>query len=258
MAGSKSAQPQAAQADSGDDSSSNVLSNNSTPRLSNHERFINFCGKASSGLSSANFVFTMLFRGFPVAAIPAIATGGNVVTGKIASTAASAQADINLLNEINNELKKENDKFRAQNEQLRAEAERLNQIVEEMEDTRNALDAITKNQGQTIEEFEEQVEELKEHLMELMEDSKSNLLQNLLTIIIASDKDGDFSIDPEEVDDMIINIEKAGDFGVNKKLFRETVEQTGGDIQAILNMCKSILHGDDNSIEEQIFYVKAK
>uniref|UniRef100_A0A6U2N2L7 Uncharacterized protein n=1 Tax=Leptocylindrus danicus TaxID=163516 RepID=A0A6U2N2L7_9STRA len=260
MAGSRSAQSQSAQADGGggDDSSSNVLSNDSKPRISNHERFINFSGKASSGLGAANFVFTMLFRGFPIAAIPAVATGGNVVTGKIASTAASAQADINLLNKINDELERENDKFRAQNEQLRAEVNRLNEIVEGMEDTQNTLDAITKNQGQSIEEFEEQVEELKEHLRELLEDSKSGLLQNLLTIIISCDVDGDFVIDPEEVDDMIRHIEEAGDFGVNKQLFRDTVERTGGDIQAVLDMCKSILRSDDNSKEEQIFYVKAK
>lgn len=82
------------------------------------------------------------------------------------------------------------------------------------------------------------------------------MLQNLLSVIIASDEDGDFTIDPDEVDAMIRNIKAAGDFGVNAKLFRETVEKTGGKIQSVMDMCKSVLRDDgDKSDKEQIFYL---
>jgi len=97
--------------------------------------------------------------------------------------------------------------------------------------SQNALDSITKQQTQNIDEFEEQVEMAKEVLAELKADAKSGIIQTLLTVIVASDVDGDFTIDPEEVDTLINNIEGTGQLGINEGLLRSKIEQSGGDIQ---------------------------
>lgn len=146
--------------------SSSVLDDNE-PKVSTSEKTVNMYGRASSGLSVANVCYSFVFVGFPIAAVPLFAAGGNVATGKIASKNESDLADMKLLGKINDELVKETGKFKEHNKQLRDEVERLNKIVGGMEDTQNVLDAITKQQGQSIDEFEEQVEELKDQLRDL-------------------------------------------------------------------------------------------
>lgn len=54
-----------------------------------------------------------------------------------------------------------------------------------MEDTQNVLDAITKQQGQSIDEFEEQVEELKDQLRDLQVCFYTRYVKNQNLIVIS-------------------------------------------------------------------------
>ena len=61
---------------------------------------------------------------------------------------------------------------------------------------------ITSTQGQNIEKLERQVKDNEKIAKKMQGELKTIVLQSLITIIIANDKDGDFHIDPEEVGPM--------------------------------------------------------
>merc|ERR1712226_347267 len=163
---------------------------------------------------------------------------------------------------VKERMEREINRMREANKELRAKVEKLKGSVEGMEDTQNTLDTITKQQTSSIADFEEQVERQKALLEELKEDARSGMLQNLLTVIVAGDKDGYFKIDEEEIDGIIEAIEASGDLGVNAELFRKKVIETKGEIQAVLDMCASIMKEGDGSEEipeeAKIFFIKTE
>jgi len=156
-------------------------------------------------------------------------------------------------------------KFKKENKALRAQLRKLKAAVRNMENTQETLDTITKQQTQSIDDFEKQVQKQKELLREMQEDARSGMLQMLLTFIVANDVDGDFKIDPEEVDPLVDSIEGSKSLGVNRELFRTKVEENNGEIQAVLDMCADIMQppeddeGEDRGLrEDQVFWIIEK
>lgn len=169
--------------------------------------------------------------GLPLAVLPAAVGAGNIGMAPIAHSNENQITDIASMEETFEEMKKSMDRYGDENKRLKGVIDSLKESVGGMEQSQNALDTITKQQNQSIDEFEEQVEHQKKLLAELKEDAKSGVLQTLLTVIVAADSDGDFTIDPEEIDPLIEKIEGTGQLGVNHELFQKKVIQTGGKFQ---------------------------
>ena len=227
------------------------------------EKVVKYSTGASALVNVINLPVAFASGGAGIAmAIPAAACGGTVTMVPIAKDNEEQITDILAVMEVSQKMMEEINRMKEENKKLRATIEKLEATVGSMEDTQDTHDAITKQQTQSIDDFEKQVQKQKELLREMQEDARSGMLQMLLTFIVANDVDGDFKIDPEEVDPLVDSIEGSKSLGVNRELFRKKVEENNGEIQAVLDMCADIMQppeddeGEDKGLkEDQVFWI---
>eukprot|EP00978_Attheya_sp_CCMP212_P022503 scaffold67198_cov50-Attheya_sp.AAC.4 len=81
---------------------------------------------------------------------------------------------------------------------------------------------------------------------------KANVLQNLLSVIIRSDTDGDFQISPTEQDDLIKRVQTVNGVELHEDRFRAAIQKSGGSLQAVMDVVKNLL-SDEVSKEDEIF-----
>merc|ERR1712183_497305 len=106
------------------------------------------------------------------------------------------------------------------------------------EDVEQALDVITQTQGQSIAAFEEQVADNRDILNKMQSNLKANVLQNLLQVVIRSDRDEDLTIEDDEVGDLI---DRINGVEINEKLFREAITSSGGSLQCVMDIIRNLM-----------------
>jgi len=147
-----------------------------------------------------------------------------------------------------NQLGEENDALKANVEELKGSVNKLN-------DVENALDVITQKQGQGVNQFREQVKKGKQLLKGMKKNLRGTVLQSLLTIVMASDEDGDAMIDDNEADAMIQNLKSLKGITLREDLFREAIRNSGGSLDAVMDMVRDLVKNEDIPPEEQIFLI---
>mmetsp|Transcript_59 Transcript_59/g.131 ORF Transcript_59/g.131 Transcript_59/m.131 type:complete len:248 (+) Transcript_59:122-865(+) len=158
--------------------------------------------------------------------------------------------DIATLKETQKVMAKEVDRLQKENERLSGSIDKLGGSVDKLEDVENALDTITKTQGQSVSTFADQVKKNKEILATMKENLKGTVMQNLLSVIMASDSDQDNVVDPEEVDTLLRRIRGIGGVEVDEAKFRKVF--SGGSVSDLMGVVSNLLR-DDVPEEEQIF-----
>lgn len=186
----------------------------------------------------------------------AIAAGaGSAILGPYAYMQQRKLSDIRALKETHEALAKEVETLKFENRRLRAGVDDLSDTVKRLGDVEDALDVITQTQGQSVEAFAQQVEENRAVLNSMEKNLKSNVLQNLFSVVMGSDTDGDLTIDESEIDGLIQKLDAIKGVRINRVLFRETILKHGGSLDAIMAIVKNLIEegGDDKPVEEQIF-----
>eukprot|EP00957_Ditylum_brightwellii_P119956 9154680-Ditylum_brightwellii.AAC.1 len=158
--------------------------------------------------------------------------------------------DIAALKETHEAVQREVDRLAAENERLHKNVEDLSNTVDRLEDVEQALDVITETQGQSVEAFAEQVEENREILNQMQKNLRANVLQNLLSVIIRSDTDQDFTIDESELDDLVRRIKRINGCELNEDRFRKAILDNGGSLQAVMDVAKNLLSNDTDKDNE--------
>lgn len=178
-----------------------------------------------------------------------------VLLGPYAYYQQTRLTDIAALKETHDAIQAEVDRLHMENERLAKSIADLGQSVERLEDVEEALDTITKTQGQSITEFEKQVQENREILKSMKTNVKSSVLQNLLSVIMSSDADKDMVVDDEEIETLIRRIENMGGVEIHNDRFRAVV--AGKKVGDLMNVAKNLLR-DDLPEDERIFEFKDK
>jgi hypothetical protein len=80
-------------------------------------------------------------------------------------------------------------------------------------------------------------------------------MQNLLSVVMASDADKDMVVDKEEIDTLISRIEGIGGVEVKKDKFRAAF--AGNSVSSLMNIVSNLLR-DDVKPEDQIFVITNK
>jgi len=159
--------------------------------------------------------------------------------------------DVIALQETHNALSAEIDRLASENDRLHNAVADLSKTVDRLEDCEQALDTITSMQGQSIKALEEQVQDNREILSQMESNLKANVLQNLLQLVIRSDKDGDSMIDEREIESLIKRIEKTQGVLVRKDRFIHVIQEGGGSLQCIMDIIKNLMNdrlSEDNDI----------
>ena len=98
------------------------------------------------------------------------------------------------------------------------------------------------------------VKENREILNQMKKNLRANVLQNLLQVVIRSDRDDGMQIDPDEVGDLITRIKIINGVEVNEEKFKSMVKQSGGSLSSVMDIIKNLM-AEDTPEEDQIFIV---
>mmetsp|Transcript_15339 Transcript_15339/g.21366 ORF Transcript_15339/g.21366 Transcript_15339/m.21366 type:complete len:247 (+) Transcript_15339:58-798(+) len=161
--------------------------------------------------------------------------------------------DIAALKETHEAVEAEVNRLQAENERLAANIKELGSSVEHLEEIDEALQVITSTQGQNVSAFEEQVKENRGILEKMRENHQANVLQNLLSVILRCDTDGDFNMDDNEVDNLMVKLERIGGVKIRRDRFRSVM--TNKSIDSVMDVVKNLLQ-EDTPEDQKIFYIE--
>jgi len=197
--------------------------------------------------------------GTSVAAMAVVGTPVVIVAGILSSAVGpyvywqqSQLADIQALKETHEAMTREVDHLGSENDRLEGVVKELSETVTKLEDVEAALDVLTNAQGESVDEFRKQVEENKKVLKKMEKNLKGNVLQNMLSVIVRCDKDGDFTIDEAEMDDLIDRIGNINGITLYEDRFRKVIKESGGSLKSVMGVVRSLLM-DEESDAEPIF-----
>ena len=143
-------------------------------------------------------------------------------------------------------------------DKFREEAEELQENVYELENTVNELGEVTTNlfeivdcfniltssQNQSVHALEDSVNEQRKVVRSLENLLRTLILQNLLHVMIACDKNGDKKLDKDELDFLIQKINDINGAVLKEAKFRQEVKDSGGSIHTVMNHIKESLEQD--------------
>jgi len=100
--------------------------------------------------------------------------------------------------------------------------------------------------GQSVDTFKDQVEENRKILQKMGNNLKTSVLQNLLSIVIRADKNGNHTVDVDEVENLLLKLKKTNGVLVNEDNLRRLVKKSGGKIDCIMEMIKEVIEKESN------------
>ena len=163
--------------------------------------------------------------------------------------------DVIALQETHKVLSEQVDRLGKENNRLHETIVDLSATVDRLEDVEQALDVITQTQGQSVAAFEEQVRDNRDILHRMQSNLKANVLQNLLQVVIRSDKDSSLTIEEHEVGDLINKFKGINGVEINEDRFKSVVTRCGGSLQCVMDIIRNLI--DDNTpAGDEIFIIK--
>jgi len=204
------------------------------------ERLTGLVAAGSVGTSIA----TMVLVGGSMVMVAGILA---LICGPYAYYQQTRLTDIAALKETHAALEREVNFLAAENTRLAQNVERLAGAVDRLADVETALDVMTQTMGQSVDSFMEQVEENKGILKSMDKNLKASVLQNLLSVVMGSDTDGDFILDADEVDALILNLHSINGCQVNEQKLRQMIREKHGAMDTIVDVIRDVINeGGDN------------
>ncbi len=185
-------------------------------------------------------------------AIVAIAGILSICMGPYAYYQQTRLTDIATLKQTAEVIQVEVDKLKIENGRLSKNIDDLGKTIDDLEDVEQALEVISKTQGQSVAALEKQVQENKEILSKMKKSTKGRVIQNLISIIYRGDADMDDKISDEEATKVINNLKKIGGLVVHEDRLRKAM--TGKSVEAVIDVVKNLL-SDNVPENEKIFEV---
>mmetsp|Transcript_11845 Transcript_11845/g.14778 ORF Transcript_11845/g.14778 Transcript_11845/m.14778 type:complete len:242 (-) Transcript_11845:158-883(-) len=153
--------------------------------------------------------------------------------------------DVKALKEAHEAFQRELEMLRESNNRLHAGVADLHATVDRLDGVEEGLAVITKQQGQNIEVFAEQLEENKRTLARMQENLKSTVMLNIMTVVREADVDRDGDLEGPEIDKLITRLKNLEHVTLNEDKFRDAIAGSGGSIRAVMKVFKNLLSDDD-------------
>eukprot|EP00985_Skeletonema_marinoi_P002657 scaffold1098_cov108-Skeletonema_marinoi.AAC.1 len=220
-------------------------------KIANHTPMEIISG-AFAGLSVGTSVTAMILApSTPVFVAGALSS----VIGPYAYYQQTKLTDILALKETHEAVKREVDRLSQENVRLNETVGELSDTIDRLEDVEQALDVITQTQGQSVDAFAEQVKENRDILGQMQKNLRANVLQNLLQVVIRSDRDDNMQIEFDEIDDLITRIKKINGVEVREDKFRDMITTSGGSLSTVMDIIKNLM-AEDKGGDEALFIIK--
>ncbi len=153
--------------------------------------------------------------------------------------------DINALKETLAAITEEVDKLNEQNINLRTNVNNLKTTVDKLENIEDALEMITDSETASAQSLLETVDDNQFVLAQMEKNLKAAVLQNILSILLGSDKDMDFALSEEETSGLIHRLNQLRGISVNEAKFREVIKKEKGSLDGVMGMIQESLYNDD-------------
>lgn len=191
----------------------------------------------------------MIVEGGPIVLIGGILSA---IVGPYAYWQQVQLTDIKALQETQEKIQVEVDRLAAENNRLAKNIDEMSDTVQDLKDVEDALEIITKTQGQTVEAFAEQVQENRSILAKMQDNLTGTVLNNLLSLIFSSDTNQDEIVNEHEVDVLVDRIGAMSGVEINEPKLRAAI--VGKHTAAVMDLIKNLLQSDLPD-EEKIFKI---
>ena len=192
-----------------------------------------------AGLAVATSLAAIIVEGSAVVILAGILS---MAMGPFAYIQQTRLTDIKTLKETTEAVRVEVNRLQESNERLTKNISELSNTVDRLEEVENALGVIMQQQGQSVSVFAEQVEKNRSLLKQMQGNSKNTIVQNLLSVVFASDTNKDQIVDDEEVEQLIDRLQKIGGIEVHDDRFRAAF--AGGSFTSLMNVVSNLLKED--------------
>lgn len=137
---------------------------------------------------------------------------------------------------------------------MRGVNEELGESIKRLEGVEDTFDALNAMNVESLAEFQTQVEESKEILAKMKQNLQTDALQNIMTVVLNSDVDGDYKFDEDETETFIDNLKAVNGIETNEEEFRRVLAENDGSVEAVIAILKDLLNGDPNA-NDGIFHL---
>ena len=93
---------------------------------------------------------------------------------------------------------------------------------------------LQKVEGVSLDELEQQLEESRAIYGKMTQNLQGEILQNLISVILACDEDGDMILSDQEIEDLIHNIEGIGGVDIDDDMVRDKIISCGRSLNGTL------------------------
>jgi len=147
---------------------------------------------------------------------------------------------VEALKETNEVMHEEMAHLAAENNRLQTQVQQIEKSVSNLSQLEDTLEAVNALQGESIKKLEEQLNESKEILANMTRNRKAVILQNLVTVLLATDGNQDMLLSDEEIDDLIHNMESINGVELKEDLVRQTIIDAGRSVAAVLEVARNV------------------
>mmetsp|Transcript_50001 Transcript_50001/g.121159 ORF Transcript_50001/g.121159 Transcript_50001/m.121159 type:complete len:273 (-) Transcript_50001:745-1563(-) len=183
-----------------------------------------------------------------------VVVGGilSMIMGPMAYWQQTRLTDIATLKETTAAVQVEVDRLKAENVRLKSNVDELGLTVEDLQEVEQALDIISKTQGQSVDALEEQVKQNQEILSHMKKSTRGRVIQNLISVIYRGDKDFDNIISEDEATQVVEGLGDVSGLQFHEDKLRAAI--TGQSIESIVGVLQNLL-SKETSEEERIFLI---
>jgi len=151
------------------------------------------------------------------------------------------------LKETNERLTMEVDNLHAENERLSSTVNELESSVNHLNELQDTLSIIQATESNSIDELEQQLEESKQIYSKMQGNLQGDILNNLITILLNVDTDGDMTLNDDEIDKLIEDLEGLKGVNIYNAKLKEFIIEHGRSVDAIMDVARTFLTNDETS-----------
>jgi len=162
--------------------------------------------------------------------------------------------DIRALAETSEALGGEVDFLSQENDRLEKNVAELGETTGRLEVVGEAFDLLTAQQGESIEALAETIADSRKTLQKMKKNLKATIFQNLFSIIMGADKDGDLYLDDDEIEQVIEQMSNIDGVHLHKENFRRAIVDSGRSMDAVMDIVKGVL--EEREGENKLFQME--
>ena len=142
-------------------------------------------------------------------------------------------------------VKEEVDQLKGENDKLEAQVSTLSTSLDGLKVSKEKLDIIQSVQGQSLTELEQQLVESRKILGSMQDSLIGDILQNLMTVVLAADDNGDMLLSDIEIEELVTNFENLQGLDLDNETIKKVIVGKGRSVAALMDMVKVLLTSKD-------------